>query len=120
MKRLLGMAFLICALSVFAFAAKNSETVNITHTVQVGSTLVPAGIYKVSWTGENANLVVTIARQGKTVATVPAKLETASNPFVSLSTRTSNGTDFLETIQFKKYNLVFVSAPAANPNSEAH
>jgi hypothetical protein len=120
MKRLLGIAMLVCALSVSAFAAKNSETVNFTHTVQVGSTLVPAGIYKVSWTGENATLVVTIARNGKVFATVPAKLETATNPFVSLSTRTSNGTDFLETIQFRKYNLVFASAPEANPNSEAH
>ena len=120
MKRLLGMAFLICALSASAFAAKTSQTLTFGHAVKVGTTQVPAGTYKVSWTGQDTNLQVTIAKNGKTVATVPAKLVPTTNPFVSFSTRTVEGADVLEMIQLKDLNLVLTGAPAEIPASEAH
>ena len=51
MKRFLGYAAVLALLSAPAFAAKNSETINISEPVTVGATQLPAADYKVTWTG---------------------------------------------------------------------
>jgi len=53
MKRFFGFALLIASLSVPAFAAKNSQNVTFTDAIRVGSTQLPAGDYKVTWTAND-------------------------------------------------------------------
>lgn len=112
MKRLFGFALIALSLSLPAFAAKNSQDLTLYKTVKVGATQLPEGNYKVTWTGNDANVQVTIAKNGKTVATAPAKVVPAKNGSVSVSTRSVNGTEVLETIQLDKLNLVLTGAPA--------
>src|ERR1700691_4215159 len=74
MKRFIGFAWLLVLFSVPAFAARNSQTVNLSENVKVGSTQIPAGNYKVTWTGSGSDAQVTLAQGGKTFVTAPAKV----------------------------------------------
>lgn len=113
MKRFFGFAILLASLSVPAFAAKNSQNISITDTVKVGATQLPAGTYKVTWTGTGSNAQVTIAQKGKASVTVPAKVVDAKNGHVALLTNTVNGSTVLETIQLNDLSLVLTGGTSS-------
>ena len=113
MKRCFAFALMLGLLSVPAFAAKNSQNVSITDPVKVGSTQLPAGDYKVSWTGTGSNVQVTIAEKGKASVTVPAKIVEAKNGHVALLTNTVSGASVLESIQLDNLSIVLTSATAS-------
>lgn len=113
MKRFLGFAILIASLAVPAFAAKNSKTVTFTDAVKVGSTQLPAGDYKVSWTNNGSSAQVTIAEKGGASVTVPAKLVDAKNGHIAVLTNTVGGVEVLETIQLDNLSLVIGGTTAA-------
>ena len=73
MKRLSAYALMLALAAAPAFAAKNSTSLNFASPVKVGTTEIPAGDCKVTWTGTGDNVQVTIAENGKTL-TVPAKM----------------------------------------------
>jgi len=106
MKRFFGFA-LVCALLSFpAFASGNSQTVSIPSTVQVGSTQLPAGNYKVTWTGTGANVQVTLAGGGVQPVTVPAKIVEEKHNQTGVVTNTIGGKDILEELLLSKVGLV--------------
>lgn len=113
MKRFFGFALIVALLSIPAFAAKNSQNLTLTGTVKIGSTQLPAGDYKVSWTAVGPNAQVTIAQKGKTPITVPAKVVEAKNGRVAVLTNTVNGAEVLESIQLDNVNVVLTSATAS-------
>jgi hypothetical protein len=113
MKRFFGFALIVALFSIPAIAAKNSQTMSFAAAVKVGSTQIPAGSYKVSWTGTAPSVQVTIAQNGKTLVTVPAKLTPAKNGHVGMSTNTVGGVDILQSIQLDKFSLVFSGASTA-------
>lgn len=113
MKRFFGFAIILAMFSVPAFAAKNSDTVSLPNSVKVGSTQLPAGDYKLTWTGTGSNVEMTLAQKGKATVTVPAKVVEAKNGHVGLTTNTVNGVEVLETIQLNKLDLVIVNASAS-------
>jgi hypothetical protein len=110
MKRFFGFALLVASLSVPAFAAKNSQNVTFTDAIRVGSTQLPAGDYKVTWTANGSNAQVTIAEKGRASVTVPAKLIDAKNGHVAVLTNTVGGVEVLETIQLDNLSLVIAGA----------
>jgi hypothetical protein len=110
MKRFFGFALLVASLSVPAFAAKNSQNVTFTDAIRVGSTQLPAGDYKVSWTANGSNAQVTIAEKGKASVTVPAKLIDAKNGHIAVLTNTVGGVAVLETIQLDNLSLIIGGA----------
>lgn len=113
MKRFFGFAMLVAMLCVPAFAAKNSQTVNLPETVKVGSTQIPAGDYKVTWTGSASDTQVSLARNGKTVITVPAKLVAEKHNFNGVTTRTTASGEILQTIDLGNVSLVLGSEPVS-------
>jgi hypothetical protein len=66
----LSMLALLSPLSAFA-RDKNQHSVEILDSVQVGSTQLKPGNYKVEWQGSGPEVQVNFVRDGKTVATVP-------------------------------------------------
>lgn len=110
MKRFLGYAAVLALVSAPAFAAKNFDTVNISETVTVGTTTLPAAEYRVSWTGTGSSAQVTLAH-GKSVVTLPAKLVDQKNDVNSVLTDSKNGANVLEGINLSKVSLVFTSSP---------
>ena len=72
---LLSIIVMLSALSLFA-RDKNQHSVNITDAVQVGSTQLKPGSYKVTWEGAGPDVQVTFRLDGKNVATIPATLKT--------------------------------------------
>jgi hypothetical protein len=113
MKRFFGFALLVVLSSVPAFAARNSQTVNLPETVKVGSTQIPAGDYKLTWTGSGSNGQVTLAHDGKTLVTVPAKVVEEKNNFSGVTTKTLDGVDVLESIELNNLDLVLEGAPTS-------
>ena len=111
MKRFFGYAVLLASLSIPALAS--SQSITISDNVKVGSTLLPAGEYKVTWTGTAPNVQVTIAAKGKASVTVPAKLVDAKNGHVALQTNTVNGVQILQGIQLNNVSLTLTGATAS-------
>jgi hypothetical protein len=113
MKRAFGYAIILASLSIPAFAAKNSESVTINSPVKVGATELPAGNYKVSWTGTGSAVQVTFAQKGKAPVTVPAKAVDQKNGHVATLTNEVGGVSVLESIQLSNLTLNLAGASAS-------
>jgi hypothetical protein len=111
MKRFFGFALLLVLSAAPAFgSSKKPQTVIIPETVQVGSTQLPAGTYKLAWTGSESDVQVTLAQAGKTVITFAAKtVEQKNNPGVDLNTNA--GVVSLERIHLDNVSLQLEGAP---------
>ena len=108
MKRFVSAAIIFACLSAPAFAAKNSETLNIAEPVTVGTTQLAPADYKVTWTGTGANAQVTLAH-GKTVVTVPAKVVDEKNNQNAVLTDSKGGTNTMKAIYFNHVSLILDS-----------
>ena len=112
MKRLLGYALMLALATAPAFAAKNSQSVNFAQAVKVGSTEIPAGDCKVTWTGTGDSVQVTLANNGKTV-TVPAKLVTEKHDHKGYTASHVGDSNQLQSIQLSNVTLQ-LEAPTAS------
>jgi len=110
MKRFFGYAIILTLLSVPAFAAKNSQNITISSPVKVGNTQLPAGQYKVTWTGTAPAVQVTIAAKGLGTVTVPAKEVDTKNGRVALQINSANGVSVLQAIQLDNLTLQIENA----------
>jgi hypothetical protein len=106
MKRLSSLLILSTIISIAAFAADGgSGNLHLDNSVKVGSTELPAGDYKVTWTGSGDSAQVTL-KQGKTAATVPAQVVDVRRNNDAIATKTENGSSVLTEIQFRDKTLV--------------
>ena len=109
--------FFALGLVTAAFAA-NKGNFQISDPVQVNGTTLPAGDYVAKWDGSGPTVQVSITRNGKTVATVPAKLvqldQKASQDAAEIQ-NLAGGRRELTTLQFsgKKYSLQLAGAAIA-------
>jgi hypothetical protein len=110
MKRLFGYALMLALAAAPAFAAKNSQSLNFAQPVKVGTTEIPAGNCKVTWTGTGDNVQVTLAQNGKSV-TVPAKVVEEKNDHTSYVVNRVNGSDQLQSIQLNKISVQIEGSP---------
>jgi hypothetical protein len=113
MKRLLFSAAILALVSVPAFAAKNQKTVNFPEAVNLGSTQLPAGDYKVTWTGTGSNAQVTLIEKDKfkaTPTTVAAKVVETSADHTGYTVDRQGDANVLQTLQLGKTTLVFANA----------
>jgi hypothetical protein len=109
MKRFFGFALTLVLFAAPAFASMKSQTVTIPKTVQVGSTQLPAGDYKLTWTGSGSNVQVTLTQNEKAVITFSAKAVDGKND-PGVETLTDGGVTVLESIQLKTVSLVLENA----------
>ena len=94
---------------------KNQHSVNIHDSVRVGSTQLKAGTYKVEWEGTGPTVQVLFLKDGTTVATAPATLQTNDkqiNQDDVVTGRTSTNTEALEEIDFYRQKEALVFAPS--------
>lgn len=101
---------------VGALARNNAHSVQIFDVVQVGSTQLKPGDYKVEWQGTGPAVQVSFQQSGKTVVTVPATLKTNDDQVTQdaiMTEATSAGTTELKEIDFgrQKEALVFDQNP---------
>lgn len=116
MKRIFGTALLLALFALPSFAANKPQAVTFVHTVQVGSTQLPAGDYKVSWTGTGKDVQVTIEAKGKPSVTAKAVLVNAKHDFTSVLTTSVNGTQVLDGIDFSNVSLTIQNTSAISGN----
>jgi hypothetical protein len=91
---------------------KNQHSVEITQSVQVGSTQLKPGTYRIEWQGTGPEIQVNFVQDGKTVATVPGTLKTNDAHVTQddvVTDTTSANTKSLEEIDFahNKESLIF-------------
>jgi hypothetical protein len=113
MKRLFGYALMLTLTVAPALAAKNSQSVNFASPVKVGTTEIPAGDCKVTWTGTGDNVQVTLANNGKTL-TFPAKLVAEKHTHKGYAVSRESGVDQLEAIQLSNVSLQFEGTATAS------
>ena len=112
MKQFLSLLILSAAVAVTAFAADGgSGTVRLDSAVKVGSTELPAGDYKVVWTGSGDNAQVTLKQGKKDVVTTSAQVVQVRRNQDAFATKNESGSRVLTEIQFHDQTLVLRDAP---------
>lgn len=112
------MMFLALAVAMTALAANgNKGDFQISSPVQVNGTTLPAGDYTAKWDGTGPAVQVSIVRNGRTVATVPAKLVQSEQKAADNAAEVQNGASGqreLTVLHFsgKKYSLELGSTTA--------
>jgi hypothetical protein len=111
MNCLAAFASMLVLFAAPAFGAGNKpQTVIIPENVQVGSTQLAAGNYRLAFTGTGSDVQVTLTQAGKTVLTFAAKVvEQRNNPGVDLNTNA--GVTTLESINLDMVSLQVKGAP---------
>jgi hypothetical protein len=105
---LASITILAFVFSMSAFARStpkdnNSGTFNVHDTVQVGSTQLAPGRYKVEWNGPANAIHVNILQDGKTVATTTGHIKDLAQraPYDAVTLKTTkNNTKVLSGIEF--------------------
>jgi hypothetical protein len=103
----------VLGLGINAHAARNNaHSVEIFNAVQIGTTELKPGNYKVEWQGTGSAVEVSFRRNGKTVVTLPGTLKTNDDEVTQdgiVTEATGTGTSALKEIRFgrQKEALVF-------------
>lgn len=112
MRKLIGSVLMLAMFTSPLFAAKKS-TVTLTDTCSVGSTLIAAGEYKLSYEGAGPAVKVTLTRDGASPIVRDAKL-TPSSGRTSVTYSTVNGGRTLLEIDLNKVAFLFEAPNTAN------
>jgi len=111
MRRFATMIALSTLIATAAFAAEGgSGKIRPDGAVKAGTTELPGGGYKVTWTGSGSSTGVT-PTQGKAKVTLPAPVVQARRKSDAASARCEIDSRVLTEIQFQKETLVLESAP---------
>jgi hypothetical protein len=116
MKYVALLALVASSLTLGAFAKdKNEGKFTLSDPVQLGSTQLKPGDYKVVWDGTGSDVQVKILQGKNVVATTPAKLVDKPTSQDSVSLGTANGKKTLLEIDFGglRKSLVFDSTVTA-------
>lgn len=114
--KLVMLLLLATALATTAFSADSGKgNFQISDPVQINGTTLSAGNYTAKWDGTGPAVQVNIVRNGKTVATVPAKLVESDQKATQDAAEIQNnaaGSRELKALHFsgKKYSLQLGSA----------
>jgi hypothetical protein len=103
-------AFLLITLlfaTALSAASKNTATITLRDAVTVGTSTLPAGEYKVTWTEPGADSKVTFAHGKTTVAVIPATIVAQQNASVSVLTATQGSTLVLNGLRLKTAEVTF-------------
>ena len=112
MKRFAGVLTVLVLLAAPMFgSSKKSQNVIIPEKVQIGSTQLPAGNYKLAWTGDGPKVQATLStRDGKTVATFTATATETKTNNTGVGIKIDGGVSNLKTIFLNNLSLQIESA----------
>ena len=113
MKRFFGIASMLVVFAAPVFASNKPVTVTIPDNVQVGSTPLAGGDYKLTYTGSGSDVQVTLTKNAKAVITFQARLTEKKNSPGGVTTQTQGSKDILESIQLDKVNLELEGASSS-------
>lgn len=86
----------------------NTKSVTFNEPVMIGSTVLEAGTYKVSWTGSESAVMVAFMKKGQTVATASARLVLENSRRRAIGTKTMpDNSRILTRLSFKNETLFF-------------
>ncbi len=114
MKRIFGFTLMVAMMAAPAFGSSSNkpQTLIVPQKVQVGSTQLPAGSYKISYTGTGSAVQVTVTQGKKTVLTCPAKVIAGKN-IQGVTTEMRGTVNTLVSIQLDNVSLELEGATQA-------
>ena len=119
------MVLFLAVAAASAFAADGGRgNFQISAPVQVNGTTIPAGDYVAKWNGSGPTVQVSIVRNGKTLATAPAKLVQSEKKASDDTAEIQNGAGGkreLTSLHFsgKKYSLDLSGATEATKSGDS-
>lgn len=118
-KFLYVLSVLFFAFSLTAWAAqKDSGSVTFTEPVNVGSTVLSPGHYKVKWEGTGSDVQVSFLQGKRVITTTSATVSAEANPFdgaIKLQDQAGNS-KVLKEILWKEVSLTFGQSTTARGN----
>jgi hypothetical protein len=116
-KLALGTVALVL-LSALGWASdKMKANFQIYQTVNVGSTQLAPGEYKMTWTESGSNAEVTFSRGKKVIVTVPAQITQARSGYASPALHTDSVSNTLTGVALPNISLSFTSGAAVPAKS---
>jgi hypothetical protein len=110
------LATAVLLLSVSGWANdKMKANIQISHTLQVGSTQLAPGEYKMTWTQSGSDAEVSFSQGKKVIATVPARATQGRSGYQSPALRI-HGSNTLIAVDLPEVSLSFSSENAAPAN----
>jgi hypothetical protein len=112
MKRFAGIASVLVLLAAPMFgSSKKPQNVVIPEKVQIGSTQLPAGNYKLAWTGDGPTVQATLStKDGKTVVAFTATATQIKNSDIGVDVDTNGGVSSLKRILLNNLSLQIENA----------
>lgn len=105
-------ALLIFHVAAFAASGK-SATIKLDQSVTVGSSIIKAGEYKVTWTEPGQETKVTFTQGQKEIAVVPARVQSTNNSDGRIFTATAGAGKVLQDVELNNATLTFSSIAAS-------
>jgi hypothetical protein len=104
----LSIALLALPLTSFA-STKIHKNITFDQPMNVASTQLKPGTYKMEWNGNGSNVEVSFVQNNKIVVTAPAQLvkETTAYDGAIVTHKTSSGSNRLDQVEFKNAALNF-------------
>jgi hypothetical protein len=103
-----GLLTVLMMLPVAMFAKTDSAKVNFDQALMVAGQKVPAGHYDVRWSGNGPTVQAKFMKDGKVVATAPAKIINKKNPYDNaFEIAKEHGSRVLTAIDRSDFSLQF-------------
>lgn len=108
-----GLLTIVMMVPVALFAKTDSAKVNFDQAIIVAGQKVPAGHYDVKWSGNGPAVQAKFVKDGKVVATAPAKIINKNNPYDNaFETAKEHGSRVLTAIDRTDFSLEFPQSGA--------
>ena len=105
-------------LSISGWASdKMKANIQIFQTVQLGSTQLAPGEYKMTWTESGSNAEVTFSQRNKVIATVPAQVTQIRSGYDSPALHTDGTSNTLTGVELPKVSFSFTNDNAVPAKS---
>ena len=107
-------ALLLAFLSVSGWASdKMKANIRIYDTVQLGTTELAPGDYKMTWTESGSNAEVTFSQGKKVIATVRAQVTQERSEYNGTAILTDSASNRLTGVKLPKESFSFSDSPAS-------
>jgi len=113
-----ALAVLLLFLPAVALAAEQHKSVTLDQSTMIGNQQLKPGDYTLKWDDSTDTTRVNVEHNGKSVATVPARIVRKSNPDnATFETNTANGQNTIDRVYTAKERLEFgdTSANSSSP-----
>jgi hypothetical protein len=112
------LVLLLAFLPVISPAEQQHKSINLDQKATIGDHQLKPGLYELRWDDSQKNTTVQFQRDGKAVATAPARvIRKSDRENATYEINTANGQNRLDRVYFSHEQLAFGNAAQANSSA---